>query len=77
MLEAKTTRRERRDKETAIKALQKEETTRLNAEIPASLHKRIKVFAVSREQSITDVIKVALDEYLLKYSNEEVSKYSS
>ncbi len=70
MLKAKTIRREREDKVSAIRELEREDTTRLNAEIPASLHKQLKVFAVSTEQSITEIVQIALNEYLLKNSNE-------
>ena len=68
MLKAKVTRREREDKDLAIAELGKEETTRLNAEVPISLHKKVKLFGVQSDQSITEIVIDALNEYLSKHS---------
>lgn len=68
MLKAKTSRRERGDKEAALKELGKEETTRLNAEIPTSLHTQVKLFSVSSKQTITEIVQQSLVEYLRKHS---------
>ncbi len=65
-LQAKKTRRQREEKEAAITEATKEETKRLNAEIPKSLHNRLKMFAAEQETKITDVVIKALNEYLSK-----------
>jgi predicted HicB family RNase H-like nuclease len=41
-----------------------EDTKRLNANIPLSLHARVKVYAARRGQTMTDVIEEALRAYL-------------
>ncbi len=69
-LQAKKTRRKRQEKEKAISEATKEETKRLNAEIPKTLHNKLKMFAASRETKITDVVIKAINEYLSKNSNE-------
>ncbi len=46
VLKAKRTRREHELKNLAMEEASKEETTRLNAEIPVSLHHKIKIRAV-------------------------------
>ena len=43
MLKAKVSRRDRTDKESALQSVVKEETTRLNALIPKSLHHKLKI----------------------------------
>lgn len=53
--------------EEAQKALEKaskEETKRLNANIPLSLHARVKVYAFQRGLTMTDVVEDALRGYL-------------
>lgn len=53
--------------EEAKKALAKaaeEETKRLNANIPQSLHARVKLYAFQRGFTMTDVIEDALQAYL-------------
>ena len=65
-LQAKKTRRKRQEKEEAISEATKEETKRLNAEIPKTLHNKLKMFAASRETKITNVVIEALNEYLSK-----------
>lgn len=65
-LQAKKNRRQRDEKEAAIAEATKEETKRLNAEIPKSLHNRLKIFAAEKETKITDVVIKALNEYLNK-----------
>ena len=54
----------------------KEETTRLNAVVPVSLHKAVKIQAASEGRSITDILIDSLDGYLsknVKQCNEAVS----
>lgn len=70
VLKAKTSRRTTETKELAIDEVAREETTRLNAMIPVSLHKRVKLQAVEEERSITDIVIEALDEYLSKNSKK-------
>lgn len=50
--------------DTVLAALQKEETRRLHAHIPASLHKRLKLRAVEQGRDMTAVVVEALSEYL-------------
>ena len=47
-----------------------EDTTRLNAEIPNSLHRRVKIQAASQDSSMKDVVVQALEEYLSKRPSE-------
>ena len=66
VLKAKKTRREHDLKDQAIHEASKEETTRLNAEIPVSLHNRVKIRAVQegKGSSITSIVIKALEAYL-------------
>lgn len=66
MLRAKTTRRRTDTKERVLEEVAKEETTRLNAVVPVSLHKAVKVQAASEGRSITDILIDSLNEYLSK-----------
>lgn len=66
MLRAKTTRRQSEAKERVLDEVTKEETTRLNAVVPVSLHKAVKIQAASEGRSITDLLVEALNEYLSK-----------
>jgi predicted HicB family RNase H-like nuclease len=70
VLKAKTNRRSTELKEQVIEEVAREETTRLNAMIPVSLHKRVKMQAVEEGRSITDIVIEALEEYLSKTSKE-------
>jgi predicted HicB family RNase H-like nuclease len=70
VLKAKTNRRNTEIKEQVIEEVAREETTRLNAMIPVSLHKRVKLQAVEEERSITDIVIESLEEYLSKPSKE-------
>ncbi len=69
-LRAKTLRRESSVKETVLRAATEEDTCRINAEIPKSLHRRVKIFAAEKDKSITELLVSALNEYLSKYSAE-------
>jgi len=66
VLKAKKTRRDREAKTQAIEEASKEETTRLNAEIPVSLHNKIKMRAIQegKGSSITNIVIKALAAYL-------------
>jgi predicted HicB family RNase H-like nuclease len=70
VLKAKTNRRSTELKEQVIEEVAREETTRLNAMIPVSLHKQVKLQAVEEGRSITDMVIEALEEYLIKNSKE-------
>jgi len=69
-LKAKLSQRERKDRDAALKEAAKEETVRLNAEVPQSLHKKVKIYAAMREESITNILVSALREYMSKNSLE-------
>ncbi|MBD0265120.1 MAG: hypothetical protein ICV85_05460 [Tolypothrix sp. T3-bin4] len=66
VLKAKQTRRKSEAKTQAIEEASKEETTRLNAEIPVSLHNKIKMRAIQegKGSSITNIVIKALVAYL-------------
>lgn len=66
VLKAKKTRRGDELKNLAMEEASKEETTRLNAEIPVSLHHKIKIRAVEegKGSSITSIVIKALEAYL-------------
>jgi predicted HicB family RNase H-like nuclease len=66
VLNAKKTRREHELKSLALEEARKEETSRLNAEIPVSLHHQIKIRAVEegKGSSITSIVIKALEAYL-------------
>lgn len=66
VLRAKTTRRRTETKERVLEEVAKEETTRLNAVVPMSLHKAVKVQAATEGRSITDILIDSLNEYLSK-----------
>ena len=69
VLKAKKNKRERKQKQEAIEELKKEELVRLNAQIPVSLHRKVKVFSANSGVSMTEIIKKSLAEYLSKDSN--------
>jgi len=48
----------------------KEETTRLNANVPKSFYRQVKSYAAENDTNITDLVVAALDEYMSKYTNE-------
>lgn len=66
VLKAKKSRREDQQKIQAVEEALKEETTRLNAEIPVSLHNKVKIRAISegKGSSITSIVIKALEAYL-------------
>ncbi len=65
-LRAKKSRREDQQKIEAVEEASKEETTRLNAEIPVSLHNKVKIRAIQegKGSSITNIVIKALETYL-------------
>lgn len=72
VLKAKTYRRDREDKEAALQSVVKEETTRLNALIPTSLHHKLKIHAarMGKGSTVTSLLINALNDHLSKISNE-------
>ncbi|MDJ0574600.1 MAG: hypothetical protein QNJ65_05480 [Xenococcaceae cyanobacterium MO_234.B1] len=66
VLKAKKNRRNRTERDEATKP----NTKRLNAEIPRSLHSKLKTFAAQKKIKMTDVVLEAITEYLSKNSNE-------
>ncbi|CAN5796408.1 hypothetical protein BH24DEI2_BH24DEI2_03140 [soil metagenome] len=70
MLSAKKKRRGSRAKSDALDEVAREETTRINAVVPVSLHRQIKLQAAKEGRSITDLLIDSLSTYLKKYSNE-------
>lgn len=65
-LQPKKTRRDHASKTEAIEAASKEETKRLNADIPVSLHNQVKIRAVEEGRNIVDLVVDALNDYLSK-----------
>ena len=63
-LQAKTQRRESETKERVLAEVTAESTTRLNVEIPTSLHRRIKMASVVNDTTIMELVTVALEDYL-------------
>jgi hypothetical protein len=72
MLRAKKSRRDDNQKQAALEEAAKEETTRLNAEIPVSLHNRVKIRAIQegKGKTITSIVVKALEAYLQTEINE-------
>ena len=68
MLRAKTTRRQTEAKDRVLDEVMREETTRLNAVVPVSLHKAVKVQAAKEQRSITELLIETLNDYLSKNS---------
>ena len=69
-LKAKTSRRHHEQKEIALVEATKEETNRLNADVPVSLYKRLKMQAIEEECTITKLVIKSLNEYLDKNSKK-------
>lgn len=68
MLRAKTTRRKSDAKDRVLDEVMREETTRLNAVVPLSLHRKIKIQAANEGRTITELVIGVLNEYLSKRS---------
>ena len=63
-LKAKKNRRERSDKEQAIKEVQKSETRRLNIEIPVEMHRKLKLYAMDCDKNMTEIVLGLIDRHL-------------
>lgn len=64
VLQARSGRRDSEAKERVLAEVAAEPTKRLNVEVPASLHRRLKLSAADRETTITEMVIVALENYL-------------
>lgn len=64
VLHARSGRRDSEAKDRVLAEVSAEPTKRLNVEVAASLHRRLKVAAADRETTITDIVVVALEHYL-------------
>ena len=64
VLSARTNQRTSDSKDEAMAEVTAEPTKRLNVEIPAFLHRRVKIAAVVHETTIVDMVTDALEEYL-------------
>ncbi|NJL54783.1 hypothetical protein HC928_05995 [bacterium] len=69
-LKAKKSNRERDEKTQAIEEATREDTKRLNAEIPTRLHSKVKIQAAREQRTVTQIVIEALNDYLSKNSNE-------
>lgn len=70
VLRAKKDRRSTALKTAALEEAGKLDTTRLNADIPITLHTQVKQRAAQERNSMTDIVVKALVEYLDKSTNE-------
>jgi predicted HicB family RNase H-like nuclease len=70
VLRAKKERRSTAMKTAVLEEAGKQDTTRLNAEIPITLHTQVKLRAAQERNSMTDIVIKALVEYLNKSTNE-------
>ena len=64
VLSARTNQRTSEAKDEAMATVVAEPTKRLNVEIPANLHRRVKMAAVVGETTIVELVTLALEEYL-------------
>lgn len=71
-LQVKKTDRSSEAKQAALEEARKEDVTRLNALIPKSLHKRLKMQAIQEGEgaTVTSIIIKSAEEYLNRYDNE-------
>ena len=65
-LRAKTSRRQSDAKDAALEEAIKEETKRLNLDVPTSLHSQLKIQAAQEGTSMRELVMKALDMYLSK-----------
>ena len=64
VLSARTNQRTSEAKDEAMATVVAEPTKRLNVEIPATLHRRVKMEAAVGETTIVELVTLALEEYL-------------
>ena len=72
VLKHKESRRQDDAKARALDEVSQEPTSRLNAEIPLSLHNAVKIQAVNEGRTLAGIVAQALNEYLSKVSNESL-----
>ena len=65
-LKVKETRRNSTSKTRALQDVVQEETTRLNIDLPLSLHRQVKIRAAEEGGTMTGIVAQALDAYLKK-----------
>lgn len=70
MLSAKKKRSSSRSKDEALSEVAREETTRLNAIVPVSLHRRVKLQAAREGKSITEILITSLETYMRRHADE-------
>jgi hypothetical protein len=75
-LQIKKNRRSSESKQAAIAEATRESVARLNALIPESLHRRLKMQAIAegRGATVTSIIITATDEYLRRYADEAMRR---
>ncbi|MDE2814112.1 MAG: ribbon-helix-helix protein, CopG family [Gemmatimonadota bacterium] len=66
MLQAKKPTRTSEGKQEALDALSEEEKVRLNLDIPKSTMRQLKMRAVERETTVSEIIRELVNEYLSK-----------
>lgn len=64
VLGAKTERRDSDTKDKILAEVSAEPTKRLNVEVPASLHRRIKMASAASDTTITDMVVFAIEQHL-------------
>lgn len=64
VLHAKSNRRESDAKDKVLAEISSEPTRRMNVEVPASLHRRVKMASVASDTTITEIVIDALEVYL-------------
>ncbi|MDE2808601.1 MAG: ribbon-helix-helix protein, CopG family [Chloroflexota bacterium] len=65
-LEAKKSTRSSEGKQAALDALSEEEKVRLNLDIPKSTMRQLKMRAVERETTVSEIVRELVAEYLSK-----------
>ena len=64
VLHARSNRRESDAKDRVLAEISSEPTRRMNVEVPASLHRRIKMASAAGDTTITEIVIDALEDYL-------------
>lgn len=66
MLKAKAKSNQSQGKKEALREVTKDETSRINANIPKSLHRRFKAKCAEEGASMSDLIEKWISEYMSK-----------
>ncbi len=64
MLQAKKSTRTSEGKQEALEALSEAEKVRLNLDIPKSTMRQLKMHAVERETTVSEIVRELINEYL-------------